>query len=95
VRASFTLQKAVLRLFYEREGNVNVLFILILAESLLFGSMWHNGSARCQMECENDKPAPDVLPERRPDFRKLLLTLKVKRTVEKTYSKQPTTGSTI
>ena len=40
---------------------MNALLVLIVAESFVFGAMWHNQSARSGMERESERPDPAVL----------------------------------
>ena len=40
---------------------MNALLVLFVAESFVFGAMWHNKSARSGMERECERPDPAVL----------------------------------
>ena len=40
---------------------MNALVFLFVAESFVFGAMWHNKSARSGMEHESERPDPAVL----------------------------------
>jgi len=75
---------------------VNALFVLLVAESFVFGAMWHNKSARSGLERESERPDPAVLfSSRNPNLRKQALSVQVQMTVEQPQSKQQMRGSTI
>ena len=75
---------------------MNALLVLFVAESFIFGAMWHNKSSRSGMERESGRPDPAVLFSRRSaNFRKQALSLHVQTIVERPQDKQQLRGSTI
>jgi hypothetical protein len=81
---------------YGKDGNVNALFALYVAELFVIAAMWHNKPARSGMERESERPDPAVLFSRRiPNLRKQALSVQVQTTVEQPQSKQQMKESTV
>jgi hypothetical protein len=75
---------------------MNPLYLLIVAESFVVGWMWHNKSARFEIEHKSDRPDPAVLFSRsRSNFGKSAPPKQVQITVKRSLDKQRMKDSTI
>jgi len=75
---------------------VSALLVLLVAESFVFGAMWHNKSGRSGLERESERPDPAVLfYSRKPKLRKQAGSVQLQIAMDRPQSIPQMRGSTI
>ena len=75
---------------------MSALLVLLVAESFVFGAMWHNKSGRSGLERESERPDPAVLfYSRKPKLRKQAGSVQLQIAMDRPQSIPQMRGSTI